>query len=403
VTFQLPLRHEPIAGAVLRASPAFELVPFAHLPPAQLALLGDLTGDPGYYGILRPARGTGLAIKAVGHEMARLFESLRAPRVGLENRSSDDIDSPAAPQLARLVLDGVLEIETDRGFVSGPDAAPLILDSVAPPAATTATARLSLAALRYAQSLPVDDPMSLSARLYFYNRRPVSPRWRNRLTHPGAVAAFLGLDDGGPNDVRLSAQWRERSSPGDVERGWRRWRRRGIGSAGNTPGPTFKLYVSPAVDHLREALQTTIAVLSDSVADDFKVGGTEQGILRPDKIVVYFRDRDALDAVANRLTSELTGITPHGVPFSADVSGDGLISWGVDPPEAPQVLWRQGESWRLWVTNRLATALLAARRSAAQAVEPWQFAVARVRLDGVDPETWAPDPSAWAGMVGTAS
>ena len=57
--------------------------------------------------------------------------------------------------------------------------------------------------------------------------------------------------------------------------------------------------------------------------------------------------------------------------------------------------WQERESWRLWVTNRLAVALVAARRDGA-AVEPWRYALARAELDGVDVATWAPRGDPWA-------
>ena len=45
------------------------------------------------------------------------------------------------------------------------------------PMPTTKTARLSQAALQYAQRLDIEDALRLSARLYFYGRLPASPRW----------------------------------------------------------------------------------------------------------------------------------------------------------------------------------------------------------------------------------
>jgi hypothetical protein len=44
-------------------------------------------------------------------------------------------------------------------------------------------------------------------------------------------------------------------------------------------------------------------------------------------------------------------------------------------------------SWRLWITHRLASALLHAR-DVRVAVEPSRFAMKRVRLDGIDADAW---------------
>ena len=55
---------------------------------------------------------------------------------------------------------------------------------------------------------------------------------------------------------------------------------------------------------------------------------------------------------------------------------------------------QERESWRLWLTNRLAVALLAARRDGGP-LEPWQYALARLEIDGIDPSTWAPSADLW--------
>jgi hypothetical protein len=87
------------------------------------------------------------------------------------------------------------------------------------------------------------------------------------------------------------------------------------------------------------------------------------------------------------------------VPFTAALDDDGLLSWGVDPPAAQHLLnWQPRESWRLWLTNRLANALLTARGTPAPTAkprEPWEYALERLRLDGVDTDTWAPHDRLW--------
>jgi hypothetical protein len=68
----------------------------------------------------------------------------------------------------------------------------------------------------------------------------------------------------------------------------------------------------------------------------------------------------------------------------------------MDPPAEPGTpLWQERASWRLWVTNRLATALLSAKTSALQTMEPWQFALERLRLEGVDIASWTPVQMIW--------
>ena len=156
-------------------------------------------------------------------------------------------------------------------------------------------------------------------------------------------------------------------------------------------GPLYKLYLSPDPLVVAEALRAAVEILSDFPVARLKVGSDIYGLLRPDKVVAYFKTRqDALVAAAE-LGSALAGLPAHGVPFTAAIDASGLVSWGLDPPRSEAVLaWQERESWRLWVTNRLAAALLSARNSQSDGVEPWQFAIERLRLAGVDPDSWTP-------------
>jgi hypothetical protein len=152
-----------------------------------------------------------------------------------------------------------------------------------------------------------------------------------------------------------------------------------------------KLYVSPAREHLYEALTETARVIAKSSAVAVKVGRTAHGLLRPDKLVVYFENRSAMLKTARRLGAALSGAKAQGVPFTASAVPDGLLSWGVDPMNRPPTLgWGGQESWRIWITNRLADWLIGAAQSGYSAVRPWRFALERLSFEGIDPGTFAP-------------
>jgi hypothetical protein len=90
------------------------------------------------------------------------------------------------------------------------------------------------------------------------------------------------------------------------------------------------------------------------------------------------------------------------VPFTAALDEAGLLSWGIDPPKHEQSLgWAAHESWRLWLTNRLAAALLLAKAGPSSQVEPWQFAIERLRFEGIEPYTWTPSKTLWDAPVTT--
>ena len=105
---------------------------------------------------------------------------------------------------------------------------------------------------------------------------------------------------------------------------------------------------------------------------------------------------ERLAEAARAVESRLGGVAAQGVPFTSEIAGDGLLSWGMDPPATERDAWGGRESWRLWLTHRLARALLAAR-SAGEGIEPWRFALERLRLEGVDTGSWTPAASLWGG------
>jgi hypothetical protein len=379
--------HIDLPRARFRANPSYELVRHDHLPAPQQALIQDLTGDPEYFGILRPRDASAGGIKAVSRATAQLFATLKEPGALASDPEAPAIDPRA---LAVLVLDGALEMEHDGTFLSGAETGPLLLD---PPDATepsTTALRLSREAVRYAQDLRIDDPLSLSARMYFFNRVPLSPAWRRRLPTPSAVEQELGIGDAGQDRALLGPEWKRAGASRTSSESWVRWRRSGA-RRDRGDAVTYKLYVSPAPSHLRDGTRAALRVLARSGTTDFKVGGSVSMMLRPDKLVAYFDDDVARSDAVAALRRELDGMPAQGIPFTEDATGDGLISLGADPVPVPQVLWRANESWRLWVTNRLAIALLAARRARTHAMQPWAYALARIRFDGVNTTTWAMD------------
>lgn len=320
--------------------------------------------------------------------MAGLCLSLKKPgrvprqvREALGNKLHDTVSA--------LVLDRVLEIEHKGGYVAGAAALePLLGGRIRLLNARTLTARLSIEALKYGQASGISNQEYLSAHLYFYNRLPLSPQWRRKFPTSEKLLDHIGLGSKGENLALLERNWTRARLPKGYE-GWMLWKAIGA-RVQRRPGEwSYKLYVSP-LDSVREAIRETIAVAAELGIPAVKTGANLQyAILRPDKIILYVRDRSQLDEAARRLKVRLRGCRAHGVPFTADLSEDGLISWGADPPEEERNLDAgERESWRLWVTNRLASALIEAKT--ASGVEPWRFAIERLRLEGVDVRTWAP-------------
>lgn len=375
-----------------RANPDFELLLFDRLSPQDKLLLQEMREDPQFYGILRPSNGTGLGIKTVCREMALLFLTLQAPGQ-LPGYVRTQFGDGWQEDVIEMVLDGILQIESDGQFVCGADAHDIFFNVAQKDAAANAISQLSIDAIRYAQALDLDDVQVLSQRLYSYNRMPLTPAWKRLFAAPGAVAKNLGIQSGGVNYEFLERYWIRVSGSNN---GWLAWQPRRDQTVTQKSKSTYKLYLSPHPAHLSEALAVFLKQSAVLNALAFKVGKDAYGLLRPDKMVVYFSNFQDLAEGAEQLRYDLDGCPAQGVPFTAAITSDGLLSWGMDPPRPAQTpLPSMRESWRLWITNRLARALLAAQSSLSTAVEPWQFALNRLRLEGIDTATWKPSKKIW--------
>jgi hypothetical protein len=386
-----------VTERVFRASRAYELVPFDRLSVREQANIGELARDPEFFGVLRPrAPGDG-TVKAVSRNVALLVYALQTagpiPRVAVAGGDDSIVDA-----VRRLTLDGVLELERDGTFVSGPG----VFDVSHERNAETAVARISRDALRLVATIANEDSMSLGDRLYRFNRRPLTPRWSANVRTPGDVLRFAGAGASTKTALTLERQWKRRTA--DLDGAWISWwprdasrNRRRIADT----DVTHKLYVSPRTEALPEVFPAVVDALADAGAPPFKIGASAAGILRPDKLVIYLERRDAAQDVAFEISKRLGDTPAHPVPFTREVAGDGLVSAGMDPPSARALINHVGASWRLWICRRLGSYVASAQRSGA-AEGAARFALERIALDGIDPSTWEPSETAVRGFASEA-
>lgn len=316
--------------------------------------------------MLRPRAGASqLPLKRVDLDTALLFLTLAQPGplpayVGARYGTS------VARDIARLVADGVLEVDDGSGFTSG--AAALARGTSGVAGANTGV--LSRAALQYAQALPSADAGTISARLYTYNTLPLTPS-RKRLDDEAIYARCVGICEGAPAARLLETAW-TRTAAVDGWLGWQRKRAMPIAER-----VAYKLYISPLPDALGEGgFATIVSALGATRAHHFKLGAGARGLLRPDKLVAYFFDFESLHEAARVLREHAGDMPAQGVPFTTRAGDGALLSWAVD----------RHESWRSWLCPRLAHALVAA--ASAGASQPWRFALERIALEGVDTAAW---------------
>jgi hypothetical protein len=285
--------------------------------------------------------------------------------------------------IARLVSDEILQIElSDGSFADGVRAHTVLFgDRVSPQ-----LDRLSRSAIDQAVASPSDSSVALARRLYAFNGTPRGNRWDTLAAGAGSVARWLGFDPRATWLDRLSRRYDEYGSISGATP-WMQWTRRDVGPR---DGARHKIYVSPAPDRLAEVLPLVADVCRLMDVPAFKVGATLFGVLRPDKLVVYVQDQAALWRVADELRSALAGVRPHGVPFTAAIDAGGLLSWAMDPAGEPMFrTMNQAWTWRTAVAERLAISIARAKgRADASAIV--DFALERLRLDGIEPIGWLP-------------
>jgi hypothetical protein len=325
------------------------------------------------------------ATRGLGRDLARILSEHRTPRA-LHPRIRARWNDALAREIVRLLLHRVLEVESDTGFVSGAAAAPLIFPAGRP---TTIPDTISSAALRcvFDVQLPEDER---AMRLYAYNRLPAQPRWRQHLATPADVANWLGTARG-PLRHTLADHWNGRLEPrpGDV---WLFWTPRARARARGEPRLLHKLYVSVAPEHVPEAFAATVETLAATRPMQFKVAADAHGFLRPDKLIIYCVSRPAMQRLARELAPRLALLQPHALPFTGSLDDRGRLSWGVDlPARADLGGGREDESWRMWISRRLALALSEAQRAGLTSEGGVRFALDWLRVDGVDTESWTPN------------
>jgi hypothetical protein len=236
---------------------------------------------------------------------------------------------------------------------------------------------MSRAALEMAARDQPSEPAPLARWLYRYGSLPRTAAHERDFGPDDEPLGVLGLAVGGAVRRRLEETYEASTLPG-----WYSFARAGQ--------PTqwiaaCKLYVSPLPEALPNAFAHIVDAFITADVRSFKVGRGIEGLLRPDKLIAYFDDPNHMADTAHALQRRLRGCPAQGVPFTAELGGDGLMSSGDDPP-----LGGATASWRAWITARLAHSLVAKRcRAPADTVA---VVLGDLRAAGIDTARWRPEP-----------
>jgi hypothetical protein len=268
-----------------------------------------------------------LSIKAVSFRLAALFASASQPSA-VRKLLTDLEPEQRTEIIASLVFEGVLSIAAGGKFVDQCAAYAQLVENESDIERGSRLAALAIDAIKHAYHFHISSADRLSERLYLYHRIPVTRCWKALWPDDQAVLEHIGMIPGGSHHMRLQPHFSRSSALGPGAQ-WLFWRRRERRYNGLSRASRHKLYFSPQPRYLCAALSELFKLLPASGATCFKIGPNAHGLLRPDKVIVYFSTFSDLRMFADDLMPRLAGIDAHGVPFSSQIDSYGLLSWAL--------------------------------------------------------------------------
>ena len=368
-----------------RAGQHCQLMEWQQLPQQTKELLSALQNDTEIYGVFMPKQQQGATLKVAYRETAMLYLHLQQA----ETLPHYFTVAPAQQKnetIARLILDGIIEIKWEGKFVSDTAATAAIFggfvfDETAPPNHLSA---LSMQAIHHVWQLPYNDVPTIAAKLYAFNTVLWDAGMKETFMQKNSIKQFLfpGIDI-------AAGEWPGNGwmfSAGSEKKGWLSWMRPIKQEDDFTR--TYKLYISPLMEDMPAVIEKAIPVINTSKAISFKTGSNLHGQLRPDKMIVYFTNMKDLMETFQLFKKELHGFAVQGVPFTSQLDDTGLLSYGIDPPAEEVLEQTEGGSWRTTVTDRLAVCMAQTKRDGLNWQQSLAFIKAGLLTDSIDPIKW---------------
>ena len=387
---------------IFRLNPIFSITPVEDLTEEQRRNFRRTLSGKGIYSLLHAPREADFTVKALNRPLSEFLENLIEPGTiaGLLEELGEESDREVRQLIVRFLLDGVLEIRAEGGFISGIEA----FNAVMSPSETAAVPavggdrhdlhRLSAAALDFAMRSTYTHSRDIAWILYNFNRMPMNRRRRRELPDETAVLDFLGLDAEGcwpamPDAIRPVPP--ERDDEGNLTPFFQVWRSWMIGPRrGGRNKLGYKVYVSALPEETPASFRIVRDRALDAGASSMKTGRVASAMLRCDKLIVYFKSIGPAMEFGREIVRETSSLRGQGVPFTYPVSPESrLVSIGVDPPGKFSIM----NSWRRYVTDKLAVAIQGAHREDAD--DPSAYIRMNMRLFGIDMDEWRPVSRDW--------
>src|SRR5689334_10515803 len=254
-----------------RAGGLYRLIEWSRLESHLKEALTGLQDESEVFGVFEPVtRSANLPSKVAYREIALLYFHLQH-NSNLPHYLIFSGDQKINETIAGLLLDGIIEIEWQGKFVSGPGSLPAIYDSSgSDEPVPTYLSQLSLRAIHYAWMLNAANERSLASRLYTFNTVPWDANMKKTFHDKHSVRDFLfsSVDDNTMNG--LNNKW---NATNTEKKEWLSWNRKVTRNLKDVQSPRiYKLYISPLINDLPLVLSRFVSVVNGSDAISFKIG-----------------------------------------------------------------------------------------------------------------------------------
>jgi hypothetical protein len=371
-----------------RAGQQYMLVEANQMYQSGQDALIDIFNDEDIFGLFIPeVQNENSTYKVAYKDIALLFYFFQSEGK-LPHYIRRNFDDEINRILAKLVLDGILEIKWQDEFLTGVNAQVALYEFKDSNDSTNShIINISEKAINYGLSLQDIDTRSLSTKIYCYNTLPVSENSYTYLNDSFAIEKYLEIDN--LYQRKMLKGW-TKSAPSD-EFSWISWFYDATkNKINNKERSTYKIYISPTIESMPKVFLKFLEVLPQTKAFSFKVGSELQGLLRPDKWVVYFHDKADLLEASELFIPAFANFPVQGVPFTAPIDSKGILSWGIDPPRKEVLQNIEGGSWRANLTDKIAIAIGQAKDAKIEGAEAYNFVMNKLFLENIDASTWTP-------------
>ena len=204
---------------------------------------------------------------------------------------------------------------------------------------------LSLCAIREVIKKKIFNYYDLFELLYKYNSGENTICKCSGIDEKNIYKSFLKLNKGHPL-IKYGAllefnEWRE---------GWYTWKKIRVHKRQDIG---YKVYVGVDISCVPEVFEIIATLFMESEATAIKISNGKSGLLRPDKLVVYFNEIEHAKKFCSYICRNYTisRYLSHAVPFTQQViPNSSILSIGVD-------FRRMSLSWRQKVVSKLSCAI----------------------------------------------